>query len=458
MFMSALDPKTMRQHRHLNAATCPTCAEGARAWRCEADVPATDAPSDMADLVRGAALRAVFGGSPARRAVLRSLGTAAALALLDTVMPLGTLQAMAEDTAKPERSELTIGFIEITCATPLCLADHLGLFRENGLDVELVRTPSWAVIGKRLLSGDYEASHVLTPQPLSMTLGLRGPAQPTALSLVQNTNGDSITLALKHKEKRDPASWKGMTFAVPFEISMQNLLLRYYLAEHGIDPDRDVSIKPVPPPEMVANMKAGILDGFLAPDNAAQLAVHSGAGFIHLLSKDIWDGHPCCGIGMQPALIKDAPNTCLALTRALLTASAHASKAENRKEVAGIVAEQKYINCPREVAEAVLTGEFEDGLGNHRSVPNRIDFRPFPYHSMAVWMLTQMKRWGFVQGDIAYKDIAEEVFRADAVRDLVKEAGFEVPTSTYGQHVIMGKTFNADHAASYLDGFAIKRG
>jgi nitrate/nitrite transport system substrate-binding protein len=456
--MRAPDPKAMRQHRHLNAASCPTCAESSQAWRCEADVSAPEASSDMADLVRGAALRAVFGGSPARRAVLRSLGTAAALAILDTVMPLGTLQAMAEDKATPEKSELTIGFIEITCATPLCLADNLGLFRENGLDVELVRTPSWAVIGRRLSTGDYEASHVLTPQPLAMTLGVGGETHPTALSLVQNTNGDSLTLALKHKDKRDPASWKGMTFAVPYEISMQNLLLRYYLAEHGIDPDKDVSIKPVPPPEMVANMKAGILDGFLAPDNAAQLAVHSGAGFIHLLSKDIWDGHPCCGIGMQPALIKEAPNTCLALTRALLTASAHASKAENRKAVAGIVAEQKYINCPQEVAEAVLTGEFDDGLGNHRSVPNRIDFRPFPYHSMAVWMLTQMKRWGFVNGDISYKNIAEEVFRTDAVRELSTEAGFEVPASTYARHVIMGKPFNADQAASYLDGFAIKRG
>jgi nitrate/nitrite transport system substrate-binding protein len=448
----------MRQHRHSDLAPCPTCAESSHAWCCEADVSATAAPSDMADLVRRAALRAVFGGSPARRAVLRSLGTVAALGILDTVMPLGTLQAMAEDKAKPEKSELTVGFIDITCATPLCVADKLSFFRENGLDVELVRTPSWAVIGERLSSGAYEASHVLTPQPLSMTLGLRGPATPTALSLVQNTNGDSITLALKHKEKRDPSSWKGMTFAVPFEISMQNLLLRYYLAEHGIDPDRDVTIKPVPPPEMVANMKAGILDGFLAPDNAAQLAVYSGAGFIHLLSKEIWDGHPCCGIGVQPALIKDAPNTCLAIARALLTAAAHASKAENRKAVAEIVAERKYLNCPREVAEAVLTGEFDDGLGNHRSVPNRIDFRPFPYHSMSVWMLVQMKRWGFVKGEVSYKDIAEKVFRAAEAQKLFKEIGLEVPTSTYAQHVIMGKPFDADQTASYLDGFAIKRG
>ena len=141
-----------------------------------------------------------------------------------------------------------------------------------------------------------------------------------------------------------------------------------------------------------------------------------------------------------------------------LTAAAHASKAENRKAVAEIVAERKYINCPREVAEAVLTGEFDDGLGNHRSVPNRIDFRPFPYHSMSVWMLVQMKRWGFVKGEVSYKDIAEKVFRAAEAQKLFKEIGLDVPTSTYARHVIMGKPFDADQTTSYLDGFAIKRG
>jgi nitrate/nitrite transport system substrate-binding protein len=447
----------MRRHHHSDVASHFHRGERSHAGCCEAVASDTATPSNMADVVRGAALRAVFGGSPARRAVLRSLGTAAALAILDTVIPLGALQAMAEEKPKPEKSELTVGFIDITCATPLCVADNLSLFGENGLDVELVRTPNWSVTQERLADGDYEASHVLTPQPLGMTLGIGGAAQPTALSLVQNTNGQSLTLALKHKESRDPRSWKGMTFGVPFQFSMHNLLLRYYLAEHGIDPDKDVTIKSLPPPELVANMKAGLVDGFLAPDNNAQLAVHSGAGFIHLLSKEIWDGHPCCGIGVLPALIKDAPNTCLAISRALLAATVHASKAENRKAVAAIMAEQKYLNLPRDVTEAVLTGEFDDGLGNHRSVPDRIDFHAFPYDSMAVWMLTQMKRWGFVKGDISYKDIAQKVFRAAEAQRLFKEAGVEVPASTYVQHVIMGKPFDADQAASYLDGFAIKR-
>src|SRR5580693_10304473 len=122
----------MLRHRHSDVASCLICTEKSRTLCCEADVSAAAAPSDMADFVRGAALRAVFGGSPARRAVLRSLGTAAALGILDSVMPLGTLQAMAEDKAKPEKSELTIGFIDITCATPLCVADRLNSFRETG--------------------------------------------------------------------------------------------------------------------------------------------------------------------------------------------------------------------------------------------------------------------------------------------------------------------------------------
>jgi nitrate/nitrite transport system substrate-binding protein len=122
----------MRLHRHSDdVASCFTCVETPHAGCCDCAAPATAAPSDMADLVRSTALRAVFGGSPARRTVLRSLGAAAALSILDTVMPLGTLEAMAEDRAKPEKSELTIGFIDITCATPLCLADKLGFFRER---------------------------------------------------------------------------------------------------------------------------------------------------------------------------------------------------------------------------------------------------------------------------------------------------------------------------------------
>ena len=111
---------------------------------------------------------------------------------------------------------------------------------------------------------------------------------------IENINGQAITLAIKHKDKRNPKDWKGFRFAVPFDYSMHNYLLRYYVAEHGLDPDKDIQIRSVPPPEMVANLRADNIDGYLGPDPFNQRAVFDGIGFIHLLTKELWDGHPCC--------------------------------------------------------------------------------------------------------------------------------------------------------------------
>ena len=120
---------------------------------------------------------------------------------------------------------------------------------------------------------------------------------------IENINGQAITLAIKHKDKRDPKSWKGFKFAVPFDYSMHNYLLRYYVAEHGLDPDTDIQIRAVPPPEMVANLRADNIDGFLGPDPINQRAVYDGVGFIHILSKDIWDGHPCCAFAASKEFV-----------------------------------------------------------------------------------------------------------------------------------------------------------
>ena len=120
---------------------------------------------------------------------------------------------------------------------------------------------------------------------------------------VENINGQAITLAIKHKDKRDPKAWKGFKFAVPFDYSMHNYLLRYYVAEHGLDPDQDIQIRAVPPPEMVANLRADNIDGFLGPDPVNQRAVYDGVGFIHMLSKEIWDGHPCCAFAASKEFV-----------------------------------------------------------------------------------------------------------------------------------------------------------
>ena len=129
----------------------------------------------------------------------------------------------------------------------------------------MIKTAGWAVIRDKTINKEYDAAHMLSPMPLAMTLGAGSNPIPYTAPAIENINGQAITLAIKHKDKRDPKSWKGFKFAVPFDYSMHNYLLRYYLAEHGIDPDADVQIRAVPPAEMVANLRADNLDGFLGP-------------------------------------------------------------------------------------------------------------------------------------------------------------------------------------------------
>ena len=149
-------------------------------------------------------------------------------------------------------------------------------------------------------------------------------AFPTRCRRSRTSTARRSRLPIKHKDKRDPKDWKGFKFAVPFDYSMHNYLLRYYLAEHGLDPDTDVQIRAVPPPEMVANLRADNIDGFLGPDPINQRAVYDGVGFIHILSKDIWEGHPCCAFAATKEFITAMPNTYGGAARAIIEATAFA--------------------------------------------------------------------------------------------------------------------------------------
>jgi nitrate/nitrite transport system substrate-binding protein len=299
---------------------------------------------------------------------------------------------------------------------------------------------------------------MLSPMPLAITLGIGSNPVPYTMPAVENINGQAITLSLKHKDRRDPKSWKGFKFAVPFDYSMHNYLLRYYLAEHGIDPDTDVQIRSVPPPEMVANLRADNIDGFLGPDPMNQRAVFDNVGFIHLLSKEIWDGHPCCAFSASKEFVTTAPNTYAALLKSIIDATAFASKADNRKQIAQAIAPANYLNQPETVLEQILTGTFADGLGNIRREPNRVDFDPFPWQSFAIWIMTQMKRWGQLKSEVDYKAVADQVYLATDTAKLMKEVGLTPPATTSKTFVVMGKTFDPSKPEEYISSFAIKRG
>jgi nitrate/nitrite transport system substrate-binding protein len=246
-----------------------------------------------------------------------------------------------------------VGFIAITCASPLIMAEPLGFYKKEGLNVQLNKTAGWALIRDKMINKEHDASHFLSPMPLAMSMGLGSTQMPMNVASIQNTNGQAITLHVKHKDKRDPKQWKGFKLAVPFDYSMHNYLLRYYLAEAGLDPDVDVQIRAVPPPEMVANLRADNIDGFLGPDPFNQRAVFDGVGFIHILSKELWDGHPCCAFAASREFVTSMPNTYAALLKAIIEATAFASKAENRKQIAEAIAPANYLNQPETVLEQI---------------------------------------------------------------------------------------------------------
>ena len=443
----------------------PGCSCGAHASQSEhkrACTVISDTAADDAKLygrtVEQAVLRAIAPNPLQRRALLQGVGASTLASAIASFFPLAAATEAFAQAGKPEKTDLKVGFIPISCATPIIMAEPMGFYKKHGLNVEVVKTAGWAVIRDKTINKEYDAAHMLAAMPIAISLGLGSTPIPFAVPAIENINGQAITLAMKHKDKRNPKDWKGFRLAIPFDYSMHNYLLRYYLAENGIDPDTDVQLRSVPPPEMVANLRADNIDGFLAPDNVAQRAVYDGVGFIHMLSKEIWDGHPCCSFSASRAFIAESPNSYAALLRAILDATAYASKAENRKEIAEAIAPANYLNSPVTVLEQVLTGTYADGLGGVKKDPARITFDPFPYESFAVWMMTQMKRWGQIKGDIDYAGVAKQIFLATDAAKAMKDAGLTPPATHSKSFVVMGKTFDPTKPDDYVNSFAMKRG
>ena len=432
----------------------------------QAEPDANDIEATMSRVVESAVMKGMFGTDMHRRSFLKAVGAGTAYAAIASMFPLEEAKAMAVEMAqsggKLEKTNLNVGFVPITCATPIIMAKPMGFYKKYGLDVSVIKTAGWAVSRDKSLSGEYDAAHMLTPMPLAISMGAGSTQTPWTMPAVENINGQAIVLAKKHLDKNDPKMWKGFKFAVPFEYSMHNFLLRYYVAEHGLDPDKDIQIRVLPPPEMVANLRAGNVDGYLSPDPFNQRAVYDGVGYIHKLTKDIWDKHPCCAFAASKAFIDENPNTFMALWRSIMEATDYASVKSNRKEISAAIAPKNYLNQPVTVLEQVLVGTYADGLGNVKKVPDRIDFDPFPWHSMAVWIMSQMKRWGYVKGDIDYTKVAEEVYLATDAQKLMAEMDLQgpygkAPDKTYENYTIMGKEFDPMEADAYVESFAIKR-
>jgi nitrate/nitrite transport system substrate-binding protein len=405
------------------------------------------------DGVAAGMLAGLFPRARTRRDFLNAVGATTALGALAAYTPLGALTAMAQDKAGPlEKKALAIGFLPITCATPLIYAEQLGLFTRQGLEVTLQKIPGIALIRDKMIAGELDVSQQVMPVALSMSLGVGSTKVAVRVMTILNQHGNSLVLATKHKDNRDPKNWKGFRFAVPFEHSHQMLQLRYYLAAHGINTDQDIAYRVMPPTEYVSNLRSGSIDGFFGGEPGGQRAVYEGVGFIHLISSEIWSGHPCCSVTATEAWIKQYPNTFLATYRAVIGASLHVSRPENRAGMAKVLSQPQYLNQPELVVDQVITGRYADGLGNIKSAPNRVDFQPFPHYSMAVWLLTQMRRWNMIKEDIDYKALAQQVMLATDAKRLMEEQGAAAPAIGFRKEIIMGKEFDSSRPEQYLKG------
>ena len=426
----------------------------------------TDPASRMVRALESSLMHSVFKTDVNRRKFLKSVGAGSAAAIFSQYVPFESLQAMAQDAMKNmEKTKLKIGFVPITCATPIIAGHALGFYNKYGLDVEIIKTAGWAVARDKCMNGEYDASHLLAPMPAAMSMGLGSASQDWRMVTNVNTNGQAIVLANKHKGRQDPKTWKGMKFAVPFEYSMHNLLLRLYVAEHGIDPDKDIQIRVVPPPEMVANLRAENVDGYLAPDPFCQRAVYDGVGFIHRLTKELWDQHPCCCFGVSQKFIDENPNTFIVLLTTILDATYTAEQPEQRVRFAESMSPRNYLNQPSAILKQILTGVYPDGLGNIKKVPDRISFMPYPTQSMGTWILSQMRRWGYIKSDVDFQTLSDEIFMsaevgtrmtemADANPDLKWK---DIPETKYPVYDIYGKSYNPEDINGYISSFDIKR-
>lgn len=401
---------------------------------------------------------AIKRGSYSRREFMKRVVASAALvgmASCATQQQQSTTESAPTSggTGNLEKTELTIGFIPITCATPIVMSDPLGFYEKQGLKVTVKKMPNWAAVRDSAIAGELDAYHMLSPMPISISSGLGSAAFPIKLASIENINGQAITVAMQHKDTvKEAKDFKGFKIGVPFPFSMHNLLIRYYLAAGGLDPDKDVQISPVPPPDSVAKMTAGELDAMLMPDPFNQRAVFEKVGFIHMLSKDLWNGHPCCAFAASQQWIDANPNTFRAVNKAIIDASAYANNSANRQKVAEALIERKYLNQPLPVVQAVLTGKFEDGLGNTLDVPDRIGFDPYPWASFAKWIVSQMVRWDLMPTEKAnYEQIANDIFMTELAAELQKELGQTPPTEAARVEKLKFDTFDPANPAAYVE-------
>ncbi len=370
-----------------------------------------------------------------------------ALGLLASGLPAGWVGAQTASQA-PESPNVNFGIIALTDCSPIVIAHEKGLFKKYGINSTVTKGASWAAIRDSLSNGDIQATHMLIGMPIASTMGLGGaPKKPIIVPWLLNRNGQSISLAnsLKGKVAADPKALKPlvdaakaagapMSFAMTFPPGTHAMWVRYWLAAGGINPGdaagagADISLITIPPPQMVANMQAGKMDGFCVGEPWNAKAIKDDIGFTAINTQDIWKDHPEKVCAFTEEFAAKNPRTVKAILKALHEASVWLDVMSNRVEQAKIVSAPTYINCPPEALLPRLQGKYDMGDGRKFRDPNYMIYSErncnYPQLKYGKWWITQLRRWGFTDGAPDYESIAKQVMRGDIYEEAMKEIGY----------------------------------
>ena len=404
-----------------------------------------------------------------KQSIAGAFGAAAAF----NIMPSGLkTMAHAAGSDAPELTEVKVGFIPLTDCAPIVVAAEMGFDKKYGIKIIPSKEASWAAIRDKTVNGELHAAHVLYGLVYGVQMGIGGQQKDMNVLMTLNHNGQGITLSnqLKDKGVKDGKTLKRLlenenrdyTFAQTFPTGTHAMWLNYWLAANGIDPIKDVKTIVVPPPQMVANMRIGNMDGYCVGEPWNARAIYDKVGYTVATSQDIWVNHPEKVLGTTADFVSKNPKTARAMVMAILEASKYIEATENRAKVAELISQKSYVNAPKEVILGRFLGDYDNGNGKKWKDANFMKFFedgkiPFPYLSDGMWFLTQHKRWGMLKSDPDYLAIAKKVNRIDIYTEAASALGISVPKDPMRSSKLMdGVVWDGKNPAAYAAGFKIK--
>ncbi len=372
-----------------------------------------------------------------------------------------------------EKVNLEIGFVPLTACAPIAIAKEKGFFQKHGLDeVSLVRETSWRGIADGIAGGYLDAAQMPSGLPVWMTLGGNGTCKPIVTALTMTRNGNAITLDKRFYDRgiHTLADFKAMLqntkdvqhrMGVVHPSSMHNLLLRYWLAAGGIDPDRDVQLKNIPPAQMVVDLKAGSIDGFCVGEPWNFRAAMENIGFTVATDLEIWNGHPGKVLGVREDWANAYPNTHIALVKALLEACIYCADPNNAEEIRLILSRRDYVSTNINYIHLGNPNDVNCALDTPMREPAHHQFYGAgvnrPSRTEHLWHITQMARWGDVPFPRNWVEVLEKTCRVGVFSTAARELGLS--DITYSRKAIQlfdEMPFNADDPIDYLNHLEIK--